>query len=313
MNILKPKSLKKGCTIGLISPASSPDDASRIEKSASYFNKLGYHTIVGKNASASSGYLAGTDPERLEDIQDMFSNKNVDAIICIRGGYGSGRLLASLPYKLIRKNPKIFVGYSDITALHSAFLAKAGMLSFAGPMATVDFAGEPDSYMEENFWKMVTSKKALGKLPYPVDRNIVPLFKGKAEGVLFGGNLTVLTSILGTPYFPSANNNVLFLEDIDEKPYRVDRMLNQLQKAGVLKKLSGVVLGQFTDCVEPDGTKKSLTLEEIFQQYLGGLKIPVIANFPHGHFKQILTLPVGGKVKINGNKGTLEVLESAVI
>jgi len=168
MNLVKPNALKKGDTIGLICPASGPQDLSRIEKSAVYFDKLGYNVLIGKNAFKSDGYLAGTDKERRDDVVSMFTNKDIKAIICIRGGYGSGRLLDMLPYDVIRKNPKILAGYSDITALQAALLSQSGIISIAGPMAAVDFYNAPDSYTEENFWRLVTEPKAAGIIRLPV-------------------------------------------------------------------------------------------------------------------------------------------------
>ena len=312
MNIIKPKALKKGDTIGLICPASGPHDLSRIEKSAAYFGKLGYNVLIGKNAFKSDGYLAGSDKERRDDVLSMFTNKNIKALICIRGGYGSGRLLDMLPYDVIRKNPKILAGYSDITTLQSALLSQSGIISIAGPMAAVDFYNAPDTYTEENFWRLVTQSKAFGIIPLPAGNEVRSIRKGISEGVLFGGNLATLTSLLGTPYFPKPDNKILLIEDVDEMPHRIDRMLNQLRLSGVLGKLKGVIAGKFTDCNEPAGKQNTFTVDEVLENYLGKLKVPVITNFPHGHTKHIASLPIGGKVRVNGNKGTVEILESVV-
>ncbi len=310
MNILKPKALKQGDTIGLICPATAPEDLSRIEKSAIYFSRLGYKVLIGKNVFKSYGYLAGSDKERKDDIASMFANKKVKAIICIRGGYGSGRLLDMLPYDLIRKNPKIFVGFSDITSLQTAFLAQSGIISIAGPMAAVDFHSTSDPYTEENFWRMITEPKPFGIVPLPSGHKVNILKKGTGEGVLFGGNFANFVSLLGTPYFPKPDNKILLIEDVDEKPHRIDRMLNQLKLAGVFEKIYGVIAGQFTDCEST--SKNAFTVEEVLEQYLGKLKVPVITNFPHGHTKHIASLPIGGKVRVNGNKGTVEILEAVV-
>lgn len=310
MSIIKPKILKKGDTIGLICPATAPDDLSRIEKSAVYFEKLGYNVLIGKNAFKSYGYLAGTDKERREDIVSMFANNKVNAIICIRGGYGSGRLLDMLPYDVIRKNPKIFVGFSDITSLQTAFLAQSGIISIAGPMAAVDFHSTSDPYTEENFWRLITEPKPFGIVPLPSSHKVQVLKKGTGEGVLFGGNFANFVALLGTPYFPKPDNKILLIEDVDEKPHRIDRMLNQLKLAGVLDKVNGVIAGQFTDCESTNANV--FTVDEVLEQYLGKLKCPVITNFPHGHTKHIASLPIGGKVRVNGNKGTVEILEAIV-
>ncbi|MDP3147654.1 MAG: LD-carboxypeptidase [Ignavibacteria bacterium] len=313
MKLQKPESLRNGDTIGIISPASSPDDLSRINKGVNYFERLGYHVEVGKNVGKYEGYLAGTDEERIEDLHNMFSNKNIRAIICVRGGYGSPRLLDKIDYQLIKKNPKIFVGYSDITALQLAFFTKTNLVTFAGPMVAVDFHSEINRYTEEIFWRTITSTKKIEKVILPEGESLLPMKKGRAEGEIIGGNLSLILSLLGSSYIPKFKDKILFLEDIDEAPYKVDRMLNQLTIAGMLKKISGVLLGEFTDCVEKDAEKKTLTLDEVFEKYLGELRIPVIKNFPHGHRKANHTIPFGIKTKVNADKGYVEFLESAVI
>lgn len=309
----KPKKLCKGDTIGVISPASSPDDLSRIDRGVNYFEKLGYQVEVGKNVGKYSGYLAGSDEERLEDLHDMFSNKKVKAVICVRGGYGSPRLLNKINYRLIKKNPKIFIGYSDITALQLAFFRKANLITFGGPMLAVDFHSEVNPYTEEIFWRTITSTKKIGKVRLPENETLFPIRDGKAEGEIIGGNLSLVLALLGTPYFPKIKNKILFLEDVDEAPYKVDRYLNQLLDAGVFDKISGLILGEFTDCEEKDATKKSLTLEEVLHNYLGALNLPIIKNFPHGHRKANYTIPFGINTKMNTEKGYIEFLESAVI
>lgn len=313
MKLQKPESLRNGDTIGIISPASSPDDLSRINKGVNYFERLGYQVEVGKNVGKYEGYLAGTDEERVEDLHDMFSNKNIRAIICVRGGYGSPRLLDKIDYRIIRKNPKIFVGYSDITALQLAFFQKANLVTFAGPMLAVDFHSEINRYTEENFWRTVTSTKKIEKVILPEGEALLPLRKGKAEGEIIGGNLSLILSLLGTEYFPKMKDKILFIEDIDEAPYKVDRMLNQLTISGIVEKIGGILLGEFTDCVEKDSGKRTLTLDEVFNKYLGELPFPVIKNFPHGHRKANYTIPFGIKTKLNADKGYVEFLESAVI
>ena len=312
MKVQKPESLRNGDTIGIISPASSPDDLSRINKGVTYLERLGYQVEVGKNVGKYSGFLAGTDEERLEDLHHMFSNKNIRAIICVRGGYGSPRLLDKIDYRLIRKNPKIFVGYSDITALQLAFYRKANLVTFAGPMLAVDFHSEINRYTEENFWRTITSSKKIEKVILPEGENLIPLKKGKEEGEIVGGNLSLILSLLGTSFLPKMKDKILFLEDVDEAPYRVDRMLNQLTIAGILEKLSGIILGEFTSCVENDAEKKTLTLDEVFQNYFGELPCPVIKNFPHGHRKANYTIPFGIRTKINADKNYVEFLEAAV-
>lgn len=312
MRVIKPPKLKQGDLIGIISPASSPDDLTRIERGVNYFERMGYRTIVGENVGQYRGYLAGDDDQRLSDLHKMFSNKEVKAIFAVRGGYGSPRLLDRINFSLIKKNPKVFVGYSDITALHLAFFQKAGLITFAGPMVAVDFHNEVSQFTEEIFWRMVTSDKKFGRLPIPEDEKLFTLIKGSTEGKLIGGNLALVLSIAGTEYLPNLKDKILFLEDIGENPYRIDRMLNQLKLMKVFKQIKGVILGTFTDCNETDPEKRSLSLNDVIFDYFSKLKIPIIYNFQHGHIKNNITLPIGLKYKLNATKGFVEITESAV-
>lgn len=310
--IQKPKKLNKKDVIGIISPASSPDEFIRVEKGVKYLESLGYKVKIGNNVGKNHGYLAGTDQERVDDIHDMFKDKTVKAVFCIRGGYGASRLLDKIDYRVIKNNPKIFVGYSEITALQMAFLEKAGLVTFAGPMVAVDFYDEISPYTNDFFWATITSNKKMGKISYPEDQNMPNLNKGIASGRLLGGNLAVFAALLGTNYFPNPTGKILLIEDIGELPYRVDRMLNQLRLAGILKKVKGVILGRFVDCNERDPNKKTLTLGEVMDHYIGSLKIPSIYTFPHGHIKDLVTIPFGIKVNLNATKGTVDFTEAAV-
>ena len=313
MKYIKPHKLNHKDLIGIISPASSPDDLTLIEKGVKYIEGLGYRTIIGKNVGKYRGYLAGTDQERLIDLHSMFSNKKVRAIICLRGGYGASRLLDKIDYKLIRKNPKIFIGFSDITAMHMAFLSKAGLITFAGPMVTSNFAKDLSHFTEEYFWHLITSNKKPGKIIWSAKEKPESITAGKAIGRIIGGNLAVFNSLLGSTYIPNMKNKILFIEDINEQPYKIERMLNQLKLNKVFTKVGGVVLGSFVDCIEQDQNKKSLTLKEIFNDYFKELKIPVISGFPNGHIKDLITIPIGINVKMNANKGYIEFSESAVM
>ena len=313
MKIVKPKKLLAGSHIGIISPASSPDDLSKINDSVLYFEKLGYKPILGKNVGKVKGYLAGDDNERIADLHSMFENKEVKAIFTVRGGYGSARILDKLDFELIKKNPKIFVGYSDIHALQLAIFKNCGLVTFSGPMAAVDFYGEVSRFTEENFWNIITSDKKIGKLHNPNDEKFFLLNKGKADGKILGGNLTIICSLIGLNYLPDFKNSILFLEDINEPPYKIDRMLNQLRMIGILKKVKGILLGRFVNCYESDSMKNTLTLNEVIEDYFKNLKIPVIYNIKHGHIKDNLTIPWGITTSINSDKGIIELKESAVI
>lgn len=312
MKIVKPKRLKAGDVIGIISPASSPDDLTKINSGVQYLEKLGYRVEVGKNVGSNDGYLAGSDTQRLNDLHEMFRNKQIKAIFSIRGGYGSGRLLDKIDYKLIRNNPKIFVGYSDINALQSAFFTKTGLITFAGPMVAVDFHDEVSEFTEEIFWRTITSNKKIGKLKNPRNEKFYMLNKGRVAGRILGGNLSIFNSLFGTAYLPKLKGAVLLLEDIHEAPYRIDRMLNQIRLAKIFKEIGGVILGHFVDCVEADPTKKSFTLNEIIIEYFQNIKLPVLYNIKHGHIKENITIPFGIRCVLNATRGYIEIPESAV-
>jgi muramoyltetrapeptide carboxypeptidase len=311
MNLLKPPPLKKGNLIGLISPASRIADVSRIERATRYLETLGYRTVVGPHATQLHGYLAGTDEERAADIHAMFERRDVKAIFCIRGGYGTPRLLPLLRYRLITRNPKIFVGYSDITALHLAFWKRTGLVSFHASMAGVDMADAMDSFTEEMFWRLLTSPKKAGPIafPPPGPEGVV---QGKATGRLLGGNLALVTALIGTRYQPRFDDTLLYLEDTGEDPYRVDRMFTQLRGASILARCSGIMIGHFTDCVPKDPSTPTFTTEQVLREYLTAARRPALWRVPFGHERRNIPIPVGIRARINGEAGSIEYLESAV-
>jgi muramoyltetrapeptide carboxypeptidase len=310
--VIKPKKLQKGDLIGIISPASAAADSSHINSGVSYLESFGYRVIVGKNVGKERGYLAGTDEQRLDDLHDMFKNKEVKAIICLRGGYGAARLLDKINYRLIKANPKIFVGYSDITALQLAFFQKADMITFAGPMLSSNFANEVEPFTEENFWKIVTSNKKIGRINLPKDDSLIPIQKGNQIGRIIGGNLTLINSLIGTEYFPSMKNKILFIEEVGETPYRIDRIFNQLKLMKIFEQVNGIIFGAFTDCVENNPDKRSLSIGEVIEDYFEKIKKPIAYNLPHGHIPKLLTIPQGIRVKLNASRGFMEFLEAAV-
>jgi len=311
MTPLKPPRLRPGDLVALVSPASTIADPSRIDRAVRYLESLGYRTKVGRSVLSTLGYLAGTDEERVADLHDAFGDPQVKAILCIRGGYGTPRILSMLKYPLIARNPKIFMGYSDITALALAMWRKTGLVTFHGPMAGVDMADPMDSFTEDLLWRVVTSRQKLGaiRFPDPPGRGLVP---GRAVGRLLGGNLALLVSSMGTPYFPDLRGAVLFIEDIGEEPYRVDRMLAQLRNARILSSCAAILGGQFTDCGPKDATKPSLTLEEVFQDAARRTGRPFLGGLPFGHEARKMTIPVGIRARVDTGMGELEYLEAAV-
>jgi muramoyltetrapeptide carboxypeptidase len=312
MSYIKPKKLQKGDVIGIISPASSPEDSNLATKGIRYIESLGYHVEIGKNIGKNRGYLAGTEEERGEDIHQMFSDKKIKAIFCMRGGYGAFRLLDKINYRLIRNNPKILVGFSEITSLQMAFLQKANLITFAGPMVIPNFSKDVSPYTEENFWRIITSNKKPGRLKLPEDDKLPNINPGNVSGRVVGGNLAVFVSLIGTKYLPDLKNKILLLEDVGEYPYKVDRMMNQLRLTKTFKNVKGIILGSFVDCFEHDPNKKTLTLGEIMDDYLGETKLPVVYSFPHGHIKDFITVPIGINIKLNATRGFIEFTESGV-
>jgi muramoyltetrapeptide carboxypeptidase len=307
----KPPRLKHGDLIGLVSPASRIADTTRIERGVHYLESLGYHVLVGEHVTRQHGYLAGTDDERVADLHAMFENRNVKAIFCIRGGYGSPRLLPLIRYRTIARNPKIFVGYSDITALHLAFWRRAGLVTFHGPMLGVDLADPMDPFTEELFWHVLTSPGRYGAIAFP-DPKPTAITPGRASGRLLGGNLALLAAIIGTPYQPRFQGAILYLEDIGEDPYRVDRMLAQLCATGILPGAAALLLGQFTDCVPRDASSPSFSVSEVLQEYASPGSYPCLSSVPFGHERRKMTIPVGIRARIIADEGKLEYLEGAV-
>ncbi len=312
MKMIKPPRLQKGDVIGLIAPASTPSSPEKIEKSTLYLEGLGYRVKVGKHVLDEVGYLAGRDPDRAHDLNMMLRDRAVRAIIAIRGGYGTPRILRDVDYRAVKRDPKIIVGYSDLTSLQLALLRKTGLITFSGPMAGVEMWNTIDPYTEEHFWRVVTSPARIGPLVNPKGEPLRGHGTAKASGRLTGGNLSLLMSNHGTPYAAEYRKAVLVVEDVDEAPHRVDRMFAQLRNAGVFKQISALVLGCFSDCHPPDPSKPHLTIDQVLAGVIESSPVPVLSNLQYGHIPRKLTLPLGISVRINASTGTLEISEAAV-
>jgi muramoyltetrapeptide carboxypeptidase len=309
MRPIRPPALKKGDVIGVCAPASPPLRDGDLQKGIAYLERLGYRVEPGRSLHKKDGYLAGSDTARAADLNGFFRDRRIRAIVSIRGGYGSMRILDLIDYRAARNDPKIFVGYSDLTALQLALFARCGLVTFAGPMVAAGMARGLKAAEEELFWRMLTSRRPIGKLATPSKA----LFPGTASGILLGGNLSILSRLAGTPYLPSLRNRILLFEEVGERPYRVDRMLQQLRLAGALSGARGVVLGQFTDC-RPEEGKPSLSLTRIFRDTFGGLRAPVLTGVRHGHVSGSLTLPIGLRVEMHaGKKCAITFPGSAVV
>jgi muramoyltetrapeptide carboxypeptidase len=313
MTVIKPPRLRKGSTIGLVAPASTPVTEEKIEKGAVYLEQLGYRVKFGEHIRSLHGYLAGTDEERATDFNEMVRDKDVKAIFTVRGGYGTPRILQMIDYRSLKQNPKIIVGYSDITALQLAIFCKIGLVTFSGPMTGTDMWKDFDPYTEEYFWRLITSSKKSGILKNPIDESLNILKHGKAHGRLLGGNFSLVACMMGTSFLPKLRGEILFLEDVEEAPYRIDRMLAQLLNAGVLQELAGLIFGKFTDCIPGNSSEPQLTLDQILKEYAVKTHCPVIANFQYGHIPRKLTVPIGLQAMIDTKRKRIEVLENAVI
>jgi len=313
MNILKPPRLRRADVIGLISPASPPLPAEKIEKGARYLEGLGYRVKLGEHVAAQHGFFAGTDAQRLSDLNAMLNDPQIKAIFAIRGGYGSPRLLPFVDYRAVRRRPKIIVGFSDVTALQLALLRRTGLITFSGPLPGVEFWQKPDPYTEEHFWRLLTSTRRVGPLPNPRNEPSHSRIPGRAEGRLLGGNLSLLVSNLGTRFSPDYRGTILVLEDVGEHFHRIDRMFTQLRNAGILDQINGLVLGHFTNCKASDSAKPHLKLNEIIEEVLSWLNVPVVEGFQYGHVARKLTVPFGLRARLDAGRGTLTVTESAVV
>ena len=312
--IIKPKRIAKGDTIGIIAPASGLS-AEDFDKALQNMADLGFKTKVGKNARNINGFLAGTDKERLDDLHWAFSDKEIDAVWCVRGGYGVSRLLPNVNFGLIKKNPKIFIGYSDITALHLAIFQNTGLVTFHGLVAASTFS----DYSKNHVVNVLMNPSAPYKIELSPDNvakesnlfKTEAITKGKCRGKLIGGNLSLLTALAGTPFaLRNMKGKILFIEDVGEQPYRVDRMLTQLRQSVDLHSLAGIALGVFEDCNPKNNDSQSLI--DVVKDRLGDLRIPVIYGLSFGHIRDQFTLPVGIEAELDTENATITCLETGV-
>jgi muramoyltetrapeptide carboxypeptidase len=316
---IHPPVLRPGDTVGLITPSTfvaDPDSLLLAERTIQHF---GLRLRMGTNVGKRAGYLGGSIEERLDDLHQMFRDPEVRGIFAVRGGYGSEQLLDGIDYELIRRNPKIFIGYSDITALHLAIQKKTGLVTFHGPVVLSQFT----DYTQQWFRKALFSSEPLGKLTNPPESNqlrpahlLRTVRPGKGTGTLTGGNLTLISTTMGTPFEIETQGRVLFLEDVGEEPYRIDRMLTQLQLAGKFEGVAGVIFGECRECTPRDyqpSFTSTFSLGEIIDRILGKLKVPVLSGLTVGHTPDQLTLPLGVRATLDADKGELTLEESAAI
>lgn len=314
--ILKPCRLSAGNTIGLITPASNAGENETIRFARDVIRSLGFKVKEGEHLYRRNLYLAGTDEERAEDVNRMFGDDDVDAIFCLRGGYGTPRILPFLDYELIAKNPKVFLGSSDITAILAAMQVKTGLIGFHGTNAGQNFS----EYTLAEFRKVLIDPSQHTYIGQPPaielreglaerQNRITRFTGGSATGHLIGGNLSLIATLVGTPYEPDFRGSILFLEDTDEAPYRIDRMLTQLWLAGRLQQAAGIVFGKFT---KADDDGNTFSIEEVLRMRCEPLGIPVIRGLMIGHVRDQTVVPVGLQARLDADAGTLQLLEAAV-
>jgi len=313
--IVKPRALKPGDTVGLIAPASYTFDLWSLDDAAARVEALGLKPKFGKYVRGRRGFLSGTDDERLEDLHAMFADRGVSAVFALQGGYGTPRLLDRLDYDLIRRNPKILLGYSDITGLHLAIGRRSGLVTFHGP----NMVGSLPPRTLELLKKALFVAEPIGELTNPEEtdplnvefplRTVTP---GVARGRIVGGNLTLVTATMGTPYEIQTKDRIVFLEDTGEAPYRIDRMLVQLRLAGKLQEAAGIVFGTCTDCGPGKSSfELSLSLSEVLMEQLGTLRKPVLAGLVFGHTKEKAVIPLGVEAELDATARRVTVLEAA--
>ncbi|MHA4989179.1 S66 peptidase family protein [Cetobacterium somerae] len=296
------KRLKVGDTIGLVAPASSVNK-DKLKSAIENLEKLGFKVKVGKSVENTWHSFAGTDEERVADINAFFQDKNVDAIMCVRGGYGGIRMLSLLDYEVIKNNPKPFIGYSDVTSLHMAFFKRCNLKTFHGPMAVSNFSGDYNLETLNDFIKVMNSDEEYEISNFNEKLYFYNSLKGR--GQLVGGNLAVLVSSLGTDYDLDYSDKILFLEDIGESTYKIDRMLWQLKNLGIFDKVSGVILGDFANCCK--SSEDDMSLQDVFDSHFKNLNKPVCYNLKSGHCTPMITLEFGEILEIDGKKEQLIV------
>lgn len=294
----RPKKLNKGDLIGIIAP-SSPPNQQQLAASLVFLEQLGLKYKFGKSVNQINGYLAGTDQQRLDDLHEMFENPEIKGIICACGGYGAARFTDNIDFELIANNPKILWGYSDITYLHNAIGNNSNIVTFHGPMLGSDIGEE--GFLESSA-EMFQQLFEPTVIQYDIDFGPIHKFAaGKVTAEVVGGNLSLISNGIGTPFQLIVDGKILFIEDVGEEPYRVDCMLNQLRQAGMLDNLAGVIIGDFSKA-EAKKQVPSLTLDEVFTHYFGGLEIPIVSEVKIGHCQPHFAFPIGVQVTIDADE-----------
>jgi muramoyltetrapeptide carboxypeptidase len=303
----------------MVAPSAAPNEPERIRFAIDTIESLGFKVKPGAHLFDRDGYLAGSDAARADDLNGMFADDGVDAIWCVRGGYGASRILPALDYALMQRKPKALIGYSDITALHVAIHRHAGLVTFHGPVAFRAFTPYSLGELKRVLWTGETPVRLGGPPPFEraegrVDweNRVATLVPGKARGRLLGGNLCLMSHLCGTPYFPDLRGAILFLEDVEEAYYRIDRMLTQLWLSGALAGVAGVAFGKFTNCNPSPFFLQNRPLDDILAERCRALGVPAISGIMLGHIEDQTTLPLGCLAELDADAGTLTLLEPGV-
>lgn len=314
--VIKPNRLKKGDRIAIVTPGSYISEK-ELQDSIKNLDELGFEVTFSQRLMLQNGYFSGTDKERAEDLMEMFERNDVDGIMCARGGYGCARILPLLDYDVIRNNPKVLVGYSDVTALLYGIFQKAGLVSFHGPVSISTF----NEFSVNNFNRVLLNPETNAKFLNANgndDENIygvTSIVSGKGKGRFVGGNLSIMVSLIGTEFDVDYSGKIVFIEEIGEEPYRIDRMLTQLLQAGKFDNAAGVMMGIFDDCEPKEKNpaySKSFSLMEVLQERFSRLKCPVVYGMSFGHIKNKFTIPFGILAELDANNHTFTLLEKAV-
>jgi len=302
-----PKALETGDKVAFVAPAGIIFDEEDFQRMKRVMELKGYRVVFGENVKKRWGYFSGTDRQRAADVNRMFADPEVSAIIAVRGGWGCSRILEYIDFDMIKKNPKIYCGFSDNTALQMAIYKKTGLVTFHGPNGNSEWT----EFTRRHFSSVLDKgERTLMQIPPAEKSEARTIYSGKASGKLIGGNLTVLLSILGTPYMPDFTGAILFVEDIGEQVYRIDRMLTQLKLAGILDNISGFVFGKCYEC--GTGSNPSFQLSEIFDQHLKPLEVPSFSGAMISHMDNIFTVPQGAEGEIDADEQSIRLLQPAV-
>jgi muramoyltetrapeptide carboxypeptidase len=313
---VRPPRLTTASRIALVAPSGPLLERDELTRATELCRELGHQAVVGPHAGRRHGYLAGTDTERLADLDAALRDPAIDAVWCLRGGYGLTRIVDRVDYAALERRPKAVIGFSDVTALLLAVFRATGIVTFHGPTARQPMTAFSRRQFAGVLW-CAEPAGVLERLQPPPDvlvpraPRIVPVGKGRAEGTLIGGNLSLIQCLIGTPWLPALDGALLFLEDVGEDLYRVDRALSHLRLAGVLDRIAGLIVGQFTE-MRKGTADGALGFDEVLEHYVAPLGIPAAYGFPIGHVDQQWTLPIGVRARLDADAGELEILEAAV-